>query len=159
MVKKIILGVIIVFILIQFIQPSHNNGAAEATTDITHVVRVPDNVLLVLKVSCYDCHSNHTNYPWYSKISPVNWWLNSHIKEGKRKLNFSEISTYNFKKRGRKLEEAAELIEKDEMPVHSYLWIHKDAQLDEVKKKMLIDWANSARKEVLQDSLSHSKAM
>jgi hypothetical protein len=157
MVKKMVFGIIIVLILIQFIQPAHNDGLAEAATDITHAVQVPDSVLSILKVSCYDCHSNHTNYPWYSKISPVNWWLNSHVKEGKRKLNFSEITTYSYKKRGRKLEETAELVEKDEMPVHSYLWIHSYAKLDEAKKRMLIDWANWARQEVLKDSLNNQK--
>jgi hypothetical protein len=153
MKKKIVIIILAILIVVQFIQPSHNNGAAETATDITHVVQVPDSVMRLLKTSCYDCHSNHTNYPWYSKITPVNWWLNHHIKEGKRELNFSAIAAGNFKRKARKLKETAELVEKHEMPIDSYLWIHSEAKLDEVQRKMIADWAKLAQQQVMQDSL------
>jgi hypothetical protein len=108
----------------------------------------------LLKTSCYDCHSNHTNYPWYSKITPVNWWLNHHIEEGKRELNFSTIATGSFKRKARKLKETAELVEKHEMPMDSYLWIHSEAKLDEAQRRMIIDWAKLAQQQVMQDSVS-----
>jgi hypothetical protein len=154
MLKKILLALLVIFILVQFIQPSKNQGASAANTDIMHVVKVPDSVLSILQTSCFDCHSNHTNYPWYSKITPVNWWLKSHIDEGKRKLNFSEYSSYNFKKREHKLEEVGETVEKHEMPLNSYLWIHKEAKLSDAQREMVINWTKNARKEVMQDSLS-----
>ena len=154
MFKKILLALLIIFILVQFIQPSKNQGAAEANTDMMHVVKVPDSVLSILQTSCFDCHSNHTNYPWYSKITPVNWWLKNHIDEGKRKLNFSEFSRYNFKRREHKLEEVGETVEKHEMPLNSYLWIHKEADLSDAQRELIINWTKNARHEVMQDSLS-----
>ena len=48
-----------------------------------------EEVLKVLKESCFDCHSNKTNYPWYNNITPVNFWLAAHVKDGKKHLNFS----------------------------------------------------------------------
>ncbi|MFL5787116.1 MAG: heme-binding domain-containing protein, partial [Flavisolibacter sp.] len=141
---RIIIIILIILIVIQFIQPPHNNGSAEAATDITHEVQIPDSVMKILKVSCYDCHSNHTVYPWYSKITPVNWWLNSHVNDGKRSLNFTTFTTYTFKKKAHRMNDVAETIEKHEMPLNSYLWIHKDAMLSKQEEKTLIDWGHAA---------------
>ncbi|MGZ3888646.1 MAG: heme-binding domain-containing protein [Flavisolibacter sp.] len=151
--SKVLIGIIILLIIGQFIQPPHNNGTAEASTDITHVVAVPDTIQQLLKTSCYDCHSNHTTYPWYSKITPVNWWLNSHIQDGKKQLNFSEFATGTFKRKHKKLEATAKEVKEHDMPLSSYLWIHKNSRLNDAQRKMLIDWTEDARKQVLADSL------
>jgi hypothetical protein len=153
MKRKFLIGLLLLLTIAQFIQPSHNNGAAEAFTDITHAVQVPDSIMSILKTSCYDCHSNHTDYPWYSKITPVNWWLEHHVNEGKRDLNFSTFTNYSFKRKNKKLEQTADLVKKHEMPLDSYLWIHTDAKLNETQIKMITDWTQTARQQVMQDSL------
>ncbi|MGZ5191749.1 MAG: heme-binding domain-containing protein [Flavisolibacter sp.] len=157
MFKKILIGILIVFLVSQFFRPSLNNGSASTATDITHVVPVPDSVMSILKTACYDCHSDHTNYPWYSKITPVNWWLDNHIVEGKGHLNFSRFTTYSYKRKAKKLEEVAEMVEKHEMPLESYLWIHKEAKLNEAQRKMLIDWGKISEGLVMSDSLANVK--
>src|SRR3954466_14426375 len=117
MLKRILLIVLVILIVAQFIQPPHNEGTAEGAADITHAVTVPDTVMALLKRSCYDCHSNHTDYPWYSKITPVNWWLYNHITEGKRHFNFSDFNTGSYKRRVKRLDEVGETVEKHEMPL------------------------------------------
>jgi hypothetical protein len=154
MLKRIIIGLLIVFIIAQFIQPSKNAGRAQMATDITHVVPVPDTVMALLKVACYDCHSDSTRYPWYNHITPVNWWLRDHINDGKRHLNYSEYTTGSYKRKIKRLDETAEQVEKHEMPIGSYLWIHKDARLSDTQRKLIIDWANNAKDIVLRDSIS-----
>jgi hypothetical protein len=139
MFKKILIGLLIVFLLSQFIRPPHNNGDASSPNDITHMVNVPDTVMSLLKVACYDCHSNHTDYPWYSKITPVNWWLNNHIVDGKRHFNFSNFSSSSYKKMTKKMDEVGETVEKHEMPLNSYTWIHKDARLNDAQRKLIIE--------------------
>lgn len=156
MLKRILLAVLIVLIVIQFIQPSKNNGPAKTATDITHAVTVPDTVMTLLKTACYDCHSDSTRYPWYNHISPVNWWLRNHINEGKRHLNFSEFTGTTYKRQMRRLDETAEQTEKHEMPIETYLWIHKDARLNDAQRKLIADWAKNAKEQVLKDSLSKS---
>ncbi len=153
MKKKLLIGFILVLIVAQFIQPAQNNGTAEAATDITRVVPVPDSVMSLLKTACYDCHSNHTKYPWYSKITPVNWWLNNHIEEGKRELNFSTFANSSFRRKNKKLGETAEHVENHEMPLNSYTWLHAEARLSEAQRKTLIDWAHASQQKVMQDSL------
>jgi hypothetical protein len=158
MARKILIGLLIVLIIAQFIQPPHNEGSPFTANDITHTVQVPDSVMTLLKVACYDCHSNSTIYPWYSRITPVNWWLYDHIKEGKRELNFSEF-TGSYRRKMRKLEETAEQTEKHEMPISSYLWLHKEARLNDAQRKLIADWANNARRQLLQDSIRKASIM
>ncbi|CAN5679759.1 hypothetical protein BH10BAC3_BH10BAC3_02750 [soil metagenome] len=151
--RTILLLLFFGFIAIQFFQPDKNNLDVIATNDIHQMVAVPDTVDQVLKVACFDCHSNNTNYPWYTDIQPVGWWLNSHIEDGKSNLNFNEfvnIPPRNGKttheRQLKALEEIKETIEEGEMPLRSYTIIHKEARLTKEQKQMILNWSDSARK-------------
>ncbi|MEO6455807.1 MAG: heme-binding domain-containing protein [Ginsengibacter sp.] len=139
--KKILLGLFIVFVVIQFIRPAKNNSGQVLRTDITKAVNVPDTVLNVLKNSCYDCHSNNTRYPWYVNIEPVGWIMAKHIKDGKEDLNFSEFSNYSKRKQANKLRAIETSIKEGSMPISSYTFMHTNANLSEENKKLVIDWA------------------
>ena len=106
---------------------------------------MPEDVKTILKASCYDCHSNNTMYPWYAEIQPVRWWLDGHINDGKRGLNFDEFLSYRIAKQYKRLEDINELVKKDEMPLESYLWIHKYAKLNDQQKLTITNWANAVR--------------
>src|SRR5690349_17918374 len=82
--KTVLLFLFFIFIIIQFFQPNKNNNDVAGTNDIHVLVSMPDTVQQIMKVACYDCHSNNTRYPWYSNIQPVGWWLKNHVEEGKR---------------------------------------------------------------------------
>src|SRR6187549_2563283 len=124
MLKKILKRtfqiLLLVFIIIQFIRPEKNKAEGISKNDISTLYPVPANVQSILKTSCYDCHSNNTVYPWYSKIQPFAWWLNNHIQDGKKDLNFSEFASYRIRKQYKKLEEINELVKEGEMPLDSY---------------------------------------
>ena len=148
MIKKILIFLLIVFIVIQFFHPAKNISTAAMTNDIAMHFNVPSGVHDVLKKSCYDCHSNNTVYPWYNNIKPVAWWMANHVKDGKKELNFSEFSSYTAKRQYHKLNDVIEQIKKDEMPLDSYLWIHKDAILSKEQKKIIISWADSFARDI-----------
>ncbi len=152
--KKILLVVLVLLVAAQFIQPERNKGMALGQADITHSIRVPDTIMRLLQVSCFDCHSNNTSYPWYSRITPVNWWIKDHVDEGKSGLNFSTFDQYSYKRKDHKLEEIIETINEHAMPLESYLWIHKEAKLDESQRRAIVDWAKLSRELVMKDSLS-----
>ena len=150
--KTILLILFFLFLVIQFYQPDKNNNSITATNDIHSMVSVPDTVQQLLKVACYDCHSNNTNYPWYTNIQPVGWWLNDHIEEGKAHLNFNEFANIpprngktTRERQLKKLEEVKETIEKSEMPLASYTLIHKEAKLNPAQKQLIIEWSENAR--------------
>lgn len=144
--KKILIALLLLFIAAQAIRPAKNTGSSSGPQDVTTVVQVPDSMMALLKTSCYDCHSNHSDYPWYDQIAPVSWWVSNHINEGKRELNFTQFGSYTAKKKAHKMEEIAKTVEKDEMPISSYLWMHGNAQLTAEQKSAIISWAKAAQK-------------
>lgn len=146
--KIVLIIIIIAFIIIQFIRPPKNQSEEIAANQIAAVQQVPEDVQQMLKVSCYDCHSNTTHYPWYSKIQPVAWFLDDHIIEGKKEINFSTFATYPAYRRYKKFKEIQEQIKEDEMPLFSYTLPHRDAILSAEQKSTLINWAANAQKEM-----------
>ena len=156
--KKIVYAIIAILILIQFYHPEGNNGEALSANDITHTVNVPDSVMKILQTSCYDCHSNHTNYPWYHAIQPIAFWLDDHVNEGKRELNFSEYNSFKPKRQFKKLKKISKEVKETGMPLTSYTFIHHDAVLSEAQKQILINWADSSSKTIhVPDSLKGTK--
>ena len=147
-IKTILIILAISLIVIQFIRPAKNAGEEIAQNQVHAVFQVPVNVQQVLKVSCYDCHSNTTYYPWYNTIQPVNWFLNDHIVEGKREVNFSIFATYPVWKQYKKFKEIEKQVKEDEMPLFSYTVIHRDAALNADQKLLLQNWATSSMKEI-----------
>jgi hypothetical protein len=143
MLRKILLGLLILFVLIQFIRPEKNAGTIHGPKSIATLYPVPPQVEAILARSCYDCHSNHTNYPWYTNIQPAGWWMQHHVDEGNEHLNFSEFGIYPPKKMAHKMEEVREMVEKGEMPLESYALIHRDARLSAEDRRTLIEWARA----------------
>lgn len=143
MLKKILIGLLIVLVVIQFIRPAKNQSTAVNAKDITHSFTVPDSVHQILVKACMDCHSDNTRYPWYNNIQPVAWWLNDHVNEGKHELNFDHFGEYTPKRQAKKLAKIAKSVTEGWMPLDSYLWIHKEARLTDGEKKLLADWANN----------------
>lgn len=143
--KRLFLLLLLAFIVIQFFRPAKNKSEGISKNDITTLYAVPQNVQTILKTSCYDCHSNNTVYPWYAEVQPVAWWLDDHVQDGKKDLNFSEFASYRPRRQYRKLEEINELVKENEMPLNSYLWIHKDAKLSDQQKLTLANWVIAVR--------------
>jgi hypothetical protein len=142
--KNIGLAVLVILVLIQFIHPALNQGG-DTSHDITKIYPMPDTVRALLVASCYDCHSNKTVYPWYNHIQPVAWWLGHHIEEGKHDLNFNEFAAYRIGRQYHKLEQIAKMVNEGEMPISSYILIHKYAVLSSPQRKLIADWANTIR--------------
>jgi Haem-binding domain len=144
MIKKILIGVIAVLVIIQFIHPKPNDSN-DQTNALSTKYNVPEDVATILKGACNDCHSNKTEYPWYSKIQPVAWWLDHHVDEGKHHLNLSNFTGMKVAFQNHKLEEIVEQVEKKEMPVseYTYFGLHSEANLSDAQRQTLITWAKT----------------
>ncbi|MEO5909408.1 MAG: heme-binding domain-containing protein [Pelobium sp.] len=145
MLKKVLIGIAVILVLIQFIRPEKNIHPEVQANAIQTVYSVPDTVNQLLTVACYDCHSNNTRYPWYNNIQPLAWWLNNHVQDGRKHLNFDEFTSYSLKKQDHKLEELIDSQKDHWMPLDSYTWAHGNAVLTAKESKMIVDWANSTR--------------
>lgn len=140
-ILRIILIILLVaFVGIQLVPTERNQSDLVPKTDFLLVINTPENIGKLLQVSCYDCHSNNTKYPWYNKIQPAAWFLEDHIKEGKKELNFSEWDAYSNRRKNSKLKSIMSQIKDDEMPLFSYTLIHRDAVFSESEKKEVIDY-------------------
>ncbi|MGB5318686.1 heme-binding domain-containing protein, partial [Eudoraea sp.] len=139
MIKKILIAVVAILVLIQFIRPE-KNVSNDNTYDISKKYDIPADVDNLLKVSCNDCHSNNTIYPWYANVQPVAWWINDHIEDGKGHLNFSEFTKMPIAIQNHKLEETIEMVEDHEMPLASYtnFGLHSEANLSDEDRKKII---------------------
>ncbi|MGV3585513.1 MAG: heme-binding domain-containing protein [Adhaeribacter sp.] len=148
LIKKILLGLLGVFVFIQLFRPQKNKALQQQPKAIRNQYVIPARVESSLRAACFDCHSNNTKYPWYAEVQPIAWYLEHHIKEGKTELNFDEFLTYSTKKRAQKLEEIIETQEEGSMPLSSYIIIHQNAKLTQRQKQEIINWAKSTRQRV-----------
>jgi hypothetical protein len=139
------------FIFIQFFRVEMNTAEEVPATDfITASTDMPEELKELFKNSCYDCHSNNTNYPWYGHVAPFSWLLDQHIRNGKHELNFSEYDTLTSRKKIAILDELCEVVIDSSMPPSNYLMLHSDAILSEEDKEMLCDWAETEAMKLLR---------
>ena len=134
---------LIALVAIQFFHPKKNIHEIDQPNAISKKFQVSADVKIILDKAYMDCHSNNTRYPWYNNIQPVAWWLNDHVIDGKKELNFDEYINKRPRFQYRRMEQTIDLVKKEEMPLDSYTWIHKDAILSEEEKTKLFDWAQS----------------
>ncbi len=144
-IKKILWVLLIVFLISQFFGPEKNQGDMASIDAFLEETNPPEDVKLILKETCFDCHSNVTRYPWYNNITPVNYWLNHHVEEGKEELNFSNWVGNSAKRKDHKFEELIEEVEEKEMPLSSYTWTHKEAKLTDAQIASVVNWAKQVR--------------
>ncbi|MGB5238040.1 MAG: heme-binding domain-containing protein [Flavobacteriaceae bacterium] len=143
--KKIAIFLLVVLFAIQFIRPEKNLSESSYTEVFEQETNPPEEVMAILKSSCYDCHSSNTKYPWYNNIAPVSFWIADHIEHGKGHLDFSNWDSYDAKKKDHKLEELIETIESGEMPLREYTWTHSEARLTDAQRAAVIEWAEVTR--------------
>ncbi|MBT8252965.1 MAG: heme-binding domain-containing protein [Flavobacteriaceae bacterium] len=144
-VKKILYAALILLVIAQFFGPDRNEGDVASIDAFINDTNPPDDVHIIMKQACFDCHSDRTRYPWYNRITPVNYWIADHVKHGKGEFNVSEWDAYSDKKKDHKLEELVEEVKSKHMPLDSYTWIHDDARLSDEQIESLISWADMAR--------------
>lgn len=142
-VKKVLVGLLIVLGVLQFFRPEKNNAELRDVVIFENETKASPKIAALLKANCYDCHSNKTEYPWYAEIAPVSFWINHHVEEGNEHFNVSKWNGYSDKKKDHKLDELIEEVEEGKMPLDTYTWLHGHMNASETKA--LIEWAKKAR--------------
>ncbi len=138
-VLYLVLPLVVFFVAIQFVPVSRTNPAVTAD-----LVASPE-VKKILRTSCYDCHSNETKWPWYSRVAPISWLVAHDVKEGRSELNFSLWNSYNARKKKQLKADIWEEVEEGRMPVKMYLWTHSKGTLDKKKIAILEKWIRAKK--------------
>lgn len=110
--------------------------------DIMNSTEIPANVSTMLKAACYDCHSNETNYPWYTNVAPVKWLVYRDTREGRKELNFSEWASMDKMDQADALDNISSEVSSGDMPMKIYPIMHSDAKLSEQDRQAIVDWAD-----------------
>ncbi len=126
--------VLLVVVAIQFVPVDRTNPP------VMNDLHGPTEVRDILVRSCYDCHSNQTRWPWYSKVAPMSWLVAKHVKEGREEMNFSDWNTYSLRQQQHLAVEALEAIEKREMPMPVYMYLHGESKLTGSEIQTLRGW-------------------
>ena len=150
-----------VIIIIQFIRPDRSIVSTDGSSHIATAFPLPDSVDQVLARACNDCHTNSTRYPWYSEIQPVGWWIQDHIDDARRHLNFDEFTSYELAKQYHKLQEVESEVREEMMPLESYLPMHPEARLTPEDRMIIVSWSQALRDSMRawypQDSLQRRR--
>lgn len=134
--RNIFFAILAIIVLIQIIPVDRSNPQSEAEIIATSDVKT------ILENSCYDCHSNQTNWPWYSYIAPVSWLVSKDVHDGRKHLNFSNWENLSTEKKADKLDEIWEYVSKGEMPMPIYTFMHPSAKLSNEQKTVLKNWTS-----------------
>lgn len=138
--RFVLIGLGVLFVALQFIPVERTNPP------VTGLVDAPEDVLTTLRRSCWDCHSNETDWPWYAYVAPMSLRVSQHVWIGREHVNFTEWDGYDAEERDESYEEIAKEIDRGGMPLKDYLLVHRNAKLTTSDRERLVSWAESARK-------------
>jgi hypothetical protein len=146
--KWIAIAIAVIFIGLQFTTPRHTNPPVDGAQTLVALTAPPADVSAVFDRSCKDCHSNETNWRWYTYVAPVSWFTVGHVNEGRKELNVSEWGRYGKRMKDTRLKAICAQVRGGTMPLASYASVHRDTKVspDEVKK--ICDWTEDIRKQL-----------
>lgn len=143
--KWLIIVLFAIFAGLQITSPARTNPPFDEKRTLQAMINVPPDVSEIFARSCSDCHSNQTRWLWYTHVAPVSWFTVGHVNEGRAELNFSEWGSYDEPKRKARIKAICGIVEYGSMPLASYLWAHREAELSPADVKKICDWSKSRR--------------
>ena len=143
--------IISILIILQLIPNKLPENQGVTNNDLIIAEQPPDEVKLILKKACYDCHSNQSVYPWYSYVAPASWLIAKDVREGREELNLSDWADQSKRRKIKIMNEMAEEIEKEKMPLDIYVVVHRDAILTEEEIETITSWTKSVSDKILGD--------
>lgn len=133
--------------------PAKQNPPVQKEHMVQAHVNLPPAASKVLEKSCFNCHSNETRWPWYSRIAPVSWFVAKDVDKARRTMNFSEWSVQN----GRKPETAIAAwqascldLQKQRMPTNAYMMLHPEARVSPEEVKAFCAWTQQETVRLIQ---------
>jgi hypothetical protein len=155
---RIVVGLVAAFLVAQLFRPTRTNPSSDPSLSITNYKGVPPEVLSKMESVCFDCHSNQTRWPWYSYVTPVNYFIASDVNSGRRHVNFSEWNNYSPGRLKSILDNIYDQVYNHDMPLPEYRWMHPDARLTNAEVKMICDWAGGEEDRLDQVSEMQSES-
>lgn len=144
-------GIAVIGIAVQFVPNELPAVEPNNPGDLIGSGIVSEEISGILITSCYDCHSNETQYPWYSNVAPVSWLVSKDVREAREELNFSTWQDYDMMEKLEKLDDIAIEVKEGEMPLGIYTVIHSSAKLDDAQRQLIVEWAEATMDVVVEE--------
>ena len=144
-IKWILIVIVCLFILIQLKRPARTNPAVDASQTIAAHTQMTPQVKDILDRSCRDCHSNQTEWPWYTNVAPISWFIVDHVNTGRKNMNLSEWGKLDSGRQDRKLRQICDEVSDGAMPLSTYTPLHPGSKLSPADVKTLCDWTAAER--------------
>jgi len=138
-ISKIFISLLVVFLVLQLVRPKEVYESLPQK-DLTGL---PKEVSDVLRNSCFDCHSSEVNLKWFDKVTPANFLVSSHIKEGREALNFSKWDSLTKAQQDAAVFYALNNMLTGNMPLKSYVALHPSTKVNSTDIAVLKNYALS----------------
>lgn len=145
--KWLVVLLFAVFAGLQLTSPPRTNPPIDEKMTLQAQTNVPPDVAAIFARSCNDCHSNQTDWRFYTHVAPISWLTVGHVNEGRAELNFSEWGTYDERKKETRLNAICALVESGRMPLESYLRAHPEARLLPADIEKICEWSRAKKSE------------
>jgi hypothetical protein len=140
---SLLLAWIVASVLVHLVQ---HEVSDRATGPLLSGADIPPSVAAVLTHACVNCHSEKTQWPWYSLVAPLSWLVENDVKHAREHLNLSRWDDLQEVDQRMLLTAMATLIENHEMPPHRYLVLHPEAKLSADDDVRVIEWTRAERR-------------
>jgi hypothetical protein len=148
-VQYVFIAALIVFVLMQFVQPERSNPTVDPAMTMQSQLNVPADIAALLDRGCKDCHTNQTAWPFYAYIAPASWLVSYDVTEGRKHLNMSEWGKYKEGKKAQKLSGIYQAVSEGSMPLPKYIPLHPEAKFTDSEKAALAAWAQKEGERLL----------
>ena len=142
-IRAILLALVVLLVVAQWVGPERSNPPIAQAESLEASAVVPSPVVATVRRACFDCHSHETQWPAYAYVAPVSWLVINHVNEGREQLNFSRWGGYSPDERAELLEDACKLARSGDMPLSSYLLIHREARPTGEEVEALCAWSSA----------------
>ena len=134
--------------LLVHLLPHHVPDRAEAP--LFSGANIPLSVAGIFGHACIDCHSENTQWPWYSRLAPASWLVESDVKRARKRMNFSRWDSLDTGEKRFLLTAIATVIENREMPPRRYVMLHPGAALSADESVEVIEWTRAERRRLVR---------
>jgi len=126
----------------------HPFGTIETLGGHATVLRdaqIDSETLALFERACQNCHSERTEWPWYSHIAPVSWLIARDVQQARLHMNLSRWQEYSSDERLGLLSEIGSAVRNRQMPKQRYLLLHPEARLTDKERLQIYEWTRTER--------------
>jgi heme-binding protein len=129
-----------------FIHPFGQIKAQRTSEPLLSGAETPREIARVFERSCQNCHSERTEWPWYSYVPPSSWFIESDVYQARTHMNLSLWRDYTFDQQVEILTELGAEVRGRQMPPSRYVFLHPEARLSDAEVEQLYEWAHRERR-------------